>query len=500
MNRLQLLRLLRRHIKLSERRSPMYEQNRWAKFFVYLMGCFGLVYMIFIAVLLSIAANETNSYTPCEFLYGLLPFFLMADFDFRFIGQQTPAQLIKPYSLLPIPKYACVECFIFSSVITPNNFIWTAITIPYAIMTTLFHNGLFVSLGLILSFQLMFVINSQWYMLARTLINKNALWWLLPIGVYALLLSPLYFDKFADFFEFFSLWGDGFAFWHPLWWLAGGVVLWVFIEINKRVQFRLTYIESNNAAGNAKLRTVSEFRVLDKYGEVGEYLKLEVKSLMRNKNIRKTFIFEMLFMLVLSLVISFTDLYQNSFLRVFWVVYNFVLFGATLLVKIMCGEGNYIDGLMVHKENIVQLLKAKYYFYSTLLVLPFLLMLPTVFTGKYSLLMLVSMMCFAAGPVYCLLMQLAVYNRQTMPLNSKFIGKGSIESNYFQVVAELGVMFAPVAFISLLRAVFSETMVYVILLLIGLAFIAAHNVWIHNIYRRFMARRYANMEGFRASR
>ena len=64
-------------------------------------------------------------------------------------------------------------------------------------------------------------------------------------------------------------------------------------------------------------------------------------------------------------------------------------------------------------------------------------MLPTVFMGKYSLLMLFSMMFFTGGVSYCLFMQLSVYNKQTIPLNTKFIGKGSMENNYLQVVFEL---------------------------------------------------------------
>ena len=499
MNKLTLLRLLRNHIKLSEKRSPMYEQNRWAKLFMYFMGCFVFVYMIFIAVPLALAANDSEFYTSSEFLYGLLPFFLAADFIFRFIGQQTPAQLVKPYMLLPIPKYACIECFIYSSVITPNNFIWMAITIPYVIMTTLYSGGFFVALGLVLSYQLLVVINSQWYMLVRTLINKNMLWWLLPVAVYALAFSPLLLGKFGVMFDFYASLGTGFGYWHPLYYLVAIVVLCGFIEINKRVQYSLTYIESN-ASADKPLTKVSDFNALERYGEVGEYLKLEVKSLLRNKNMRKSFISGILIVVWFSLIISFTDLYQDNFSRAFWVVYTFVIFGAMMLIKIMSAEGNYIDGLMIHKENLISLLKAKYYFYSAILLVPFILMVPTVFAGRYSLLMLLAMMSFAAGPVYCILMQMAVYNRRTMSLNSKFIGKGSMETNYIQVVAELFVLFAPVAFISMLRMVMSENMTYVILLLVGLVFIFTHNLWIRNIYTRFMVRRYRNMEGFRASR
>lgn len=73
-----------------------------------------------------------------------------------------------------------------------------------------------------------------------------------------------------------------------------------------------------------------------------------------------------------------------------------------ILVKIMCYEGNYIDCLMVRKENIIMLLTAKYYIYSALLVFPFILMLPTVFTGKCTLLMLMAYAAFTAGVEYFL--------------------------------------------------------------------------------------------------
>ena len=160
MNKLQLLRVLRKHIKLAEKRSVAYEQNKIAKLFLYIGGAFIIVYLMFIAIILALIANNLSSYTPYELLFGLAPFLLVADFIIRFIGQQTPVQLIKPYSLLPISKYACVELFIYSSVITPNNLLWTAVTVPYAIMTVLFSEGVFAALGVVVSFQVLVTINS----------------------------------------------------------------------------------------------------------------------------------------------------------------------------------------------------------------------------------------------------------------------------------------------------------------------------------------------------
>jgi len=499
MNKLQLFRIIRRHIKLSEKRSVVYEQNKTAKVIIYVLGGFAVVYLLVIAIVLALAANEATSVTPYEVFFGLLLFFLTIDFFIRFTAQQTPAQLIKPYSLLPIPKYTCIELFILSSVVSTNNLIWMAVTMPFAIMTTLFSEGIIASLGLVIAFQTIITINSQWYMLVRTLINKSVLWWLLPLAFYGAVYSPIVFNKFDVIFETPAMLGEGFVFFHPIHYLCLLLILAAFIEINKRIQYRFTYMENANAE-SMKMKSVSEFKFFDRYGEVGEYLKLEVKSVIRNKNIRKSFIFGSIFVIILSLIISFTEVYDDSFNKTFWIVYTFVLYGAVSLIKIMSAEGNYIDGLMVHKENIIQLLKAKYYFYSAMLVLPFLLMLPTVFMGKYSLLTLVSMALFVVGPVYCLLMQMAVYNRQTQPLNAKFISKGNVETNYFQVAAELLAMFAPVIIISLLNSFFSDTVTFIILLLVGVVFIGLHGLWIKNIYKRLMQRRYANMEGFRATR
>lgn len=499
MKKLQLFILLRRHIKLSEKRNLAYQQNKAAKFLIYFMGTFCILYLMFISVLLALIGNDSETFTPYEMFFGLLPFMLIVDFSLRFLTQQTPAQLIKPYSLLPIPKYTCVEMFVLSSVVTPNNLLWLFLTVPYAIMTILFSEGLMPAIGLVVAFQLIITVNSQWYMLTRSLITKSLKWWLLPVAVYGITFSPIAFDKIGLLLDTFAETGFGFVFWHPLNYLIVIFILVGFIELNKRLQYQFTYLESNGTE-STKLKTVSTLHVFDRFGEIGEYVKLEVKSIMRNKNMRKSFIFATVVVVLLSIIISFTDVYSDGFYKIFWVAYPFVVYGSMSLIKIMSAEGNYIDCLMIHKENIIKLLKAKYYFYSIVQLLPLLLMLPTVFTGKYSLLALISMMIFTAGTIYFCLMQMAVYNRQTIPLNTKFISRGNVQTNYFQIVAELVAIFLPMTLISMLRVFLTEDITYTVLMLIGLGFILTNNLWIKNVYKRMMNRRYENMESFRATR
>ena len=474
------------------------------------MSGFMVVYLLFLSVMFAMIANSSRTFTACEFLFGLLPFLLTVDFLLRFIGQQTPAQLIKPYLLLPIPKYACVESFIMSSMVTPNNLIWLFITVPYAIMSILFSSGFWAALGFIIGFQLIIIINSQNYMLWRTLITKKIFWWIGPIIIYGAMFLIWIFKDFDAMFDKFAAVGEGVASWNILYFLGIFAILALFFFINREVQYHITFTETTESK-NTQMKTVSEFRLFERFGEMGEYLKLEVKSIMRNKNMRNSFLYSTIFTVVLSIVISYTDIYDGSFNSKFFMVYVFIVNGAMLLVRIMGAEGNYIDGLMIHKENILQLLHAKYYFYCALLLLPLIIMTPTIFMGKYTLLMLIAMgkytllmliamMAFTAGPLFFMLMQMAVWNKQTVPVNSKLVSKGNVETNWFAFGVEMAAMFAPVAIISILQMFMSETATYATMLVIGLLFIATHNIWLRNIYQRFMVRRYENMESFRATR
>jgi len=61
-------------------------------------------------------------------------------------------------------------------------------------------------------------------------------------------------------------------------------------------------------------------------------------------------------------------------------------------------------------------------------------------------------------------------------------------------------MFSPLILVSVLIFLASETVAYIVLIIIGLAFTLTHPIWLRHIYVRMMKRKYANLEGFTASR
>ena len=194
----------------------------------------------------------------------------------------------------------------------------------------------------------------------------------------------------------------------------------------------------------------------------------------------------------------FTDVYDNiDFMRSFICLYNYMVLGMMTLITIMCYEGNYIDGLMSRRESILQLLKAKYYFNVMLLFIPPIILLPLMIIGKMSVWMNVGYLFFTAGVLYPLFFQMAVYNNNTLPMNTKLTRK---QGNTTQQIISTLIFFLPIGLERAATALLGEPWGYIFLALLGIVGIVTHQYWLRNVYKRFMARRYKNMEGFRASR
>jgi hypothetical protein len=74
--------------------------------------------------------------------------------------------------------------------------------------------------------------------------------------------------------------------------------------------------------------------------------------------------------------------------------------------------------------------------------------------GKFSILMVLAYLFTATGPIYLMLFQMAIYNKQTLPMNDKITGKNQME-NKWQAIVSMVAIFAPIIVVSLLRIIFS---------------------------------------------
>lgn len=500
----ELIRLLLRHRKLADDRSLSAKENKFAKFFILFSILIIVIYLMGLAVGLSLIVNSDITATATENLCIGIPFLLLVDFNMRFTMQQTPAHIIKPYILLPLPRYTCIDAFIYSSLISKSNFVWFAFFLPYALMSiVVFSYGMATATLTMLLCLVLILINSQWYAIARTLINRSVIWWILPIIIYGIEAMPLYIGSNAGWNQFCSLYstvGTMLDKHNVLPIFIAIVVLVGITAVNRRLQYVSIERELMRTEVKKSVKKVNKFAFFEKYGEIGLFMQLEIKLLLRNATPKKALKSGFFTMAMICAFIVLSDVYDSSGMTNFWGLYAFMIFGTMNLLGLMSYEGNYIDCMLTHRENILSLLKAKYVFYSLLLIAPFLLMLPAVISGKWSLLMLVSYLIFTMGFQYFIAFQTAVYNKITVPLNTKMTDKAGLKTNYIQLVLVAIVFIVPNILVNILQSLFSENIAYLTMLLIGLGFIATHRLWLRNVYNRLMKRKYENLEGFISSR
>ena len=503
MNRLQLYRTLYRHRSLSMRRALDYEHNRSAKYLFYIGYIMGFAYMLFIAVLLSLKVNNMRDTNAAGLIVGILPIILLVDLFIRFTYQQTPAQIIKCYALLPLPRKVCIESFIGASLFNLGNAWWYVLFVPSCVMAVVFSYGLLATILLLAFIGLAILLNSQLYVLFRTLISQSLLWILGLLAVYSLLAIPMILGgngSFASSLFIYSRLGIALSqgeMWPLLIVLA---LLIAVVWLNREVQLRAIWRELTSEKAATKVDGKDRLAFLRQHGAIGEYAHLEWKLISRNKFPRKTFIYSFFLIALLSVLITFTQAYNGDGMVRFWCSYNFVILALSVLSRLLSMEGNYIDMLMVHPNSIYSLLRAKYYVYCGLLIVPFMLMLPMVFVGKASLLMLLGFGLFAAGFQFFVFFQSAIYNKRTQKLNVSLMSSRNVERNYLYLFVCLLALLTPVIFVGMLSMFCSPTICYLCLGLVGLIGIATHRLWIRNVYVRMMARRHENLEGFRTSK
>ena len=496
---MNLYKIIKQNQKLAEKRNPAFDTNRFAKFLIYFMVVYWAAIFLFLGVSLPFMFEGlVPNMEPYHIMNQGILYVMAGDFLMRFMAQPSVSQEIKPYLLMPVKRQKLISLLLLKSGLDGYNFIWFFVYVPFAFLTVIRFYGFGGMFLYLLGIWLIFVFNNYWYLLCKLLLGEKTLWLLLPTLVFGALGAAEFLLDGLPISRFTMDLGEGFIEGNPLSFLFVLACIGVMFLINLKLQQRMIYNELSKKE-DTKIKRVSEYKFLDKYGEVGEYLRLELKLIARNKTVKTQFRMGIIVMLGFSFALAFTDVYDGSYMTSFICLYNYAILPIMTLGQVMSFEGNYIDGLMSRKESIFNLLRAKYYLTTIIILVPFLIMFFPIAKDKITLLTAIAYLIFVAGFVFFMLLQLAVYNTRTLPLNANLM-KSNKSSNWIQGLITGCAFMLPLLIDKLLSALLPEEVAHIILIVIGLGFIATHNLWIKNIYKRFMKRRYKNMEEFRASR
>lgn len=205
-----------------------------------------------------------------------LIFILALDFLLRIPFQKTPTQEVKPYLLLPVKRNRIIDFLLIRSGLSLFNLFWLFMFVPFSFITITKYFGISGVLTYLIGIWLLIVANNYWYLLCRTLINERIWWVLLPIAFYGGLGCLAFIPEDSPLFYFFMDLGDGYINGNILCFLGTILVIAILWLINRKIMSGLIYAELAKV-DDTRIKHVSEYKFFERYGEVGEYMRLELK-------------------------------------------------------------------------------------------------------------------------------------------------------------------------------------------------------------------------------
>jgi len=248
-----------------------------------------------------------------------------------------------------------------------------------------------------------------------------------------------------------------------------------------------------------KISSFSKLSFLGQFGEIGEWIQLEIRLILRAKRLKSQF-FTIAYLFVLYTLL----LYKSKNLSLEKQPVVFLLFGIMTVGSLVIFFGQFIfplesscfDGLMTRKASIQNMLKGKYIFYSSYSFMMTLLLLIPVFQDKLSFLFVIANFFFVTGPVSFAIFQSSVYNKTHFDIFSSGWMNWQGQSGNSNIIAMIS-LFIPVILIYIIFLYLGKEVGCWFMLITGIAFTLTSQQWLRWTYNRFLKRRYKNMEGFR---
>ena len=495
----EAIQTLHKHFYLSGRRNKIWQANNVVKLFYYVLAVFLYAYFAWIGYTLADLTIHDNL-GGYRFIYALLPIFLFIDYLFRYTTDHRLLMHIRPYLLLPLPKHSYTDYLILRQLIVFKNVNLLFICIPFGIKTVIPELGATAMIGYTAGLYLLLLINGQFFQFTQVLTARGLLYWLIPIFTYfSIAVITIFFPSPQSYLHHCAEVGNAMIR-GEIWIYAVMVLLLIgMILLNRNVLEQRIRQEQYPATRSKSTKSNIKLTFFDRFNLIGEYLKIELWTILRNKSLRLIFIFNTIGIFLFSLIIAVDP--ESDIVKINgFIYYSFIIYGLSSLTKIMCYEGNYYECLLMQRNSVQTLLLAQYYFYTALQLVPLLTFLPIVLTGKISFWTILAYALFTAGVAYRILFQMAIYNKVTFSMQATHTGKNA-NTNYVQLVVTVIAILSPFPIVSLGTWWLNQPILTNSLLSIfGISFIVTHRRWITGISQKMKANQYEQLEGFQKSR
>ncbi|MGV3539118.1 MAG: DUF5687 family protein [Rufibacter sp.] len=282
-----MIKLLLSHQWKEATRSSVWQKNLAVNL---VLGFFMLILLLYVVLLgffmhELVQAIKPESDTVAVVNNALLYYFLF-DLALRFLMQELPVLGIQPYLHLPVGKARLVHFVLWKSITSLFNFLPLLLFIPFALKTLPDVYGTGGAWMWVLGLFLLTLVNNFLTLyFKRQLVEK-------PLATVGFLLAVAAVAM-ADYLGYISLGSASGVFFsglgtNAIWLLAPIALLISVYLINYKFLIDHTYPEEMRVRKASKVGDSKEIGFLQRFGEMGTLIGLELKLIMRHKRPKST--------------------------------------------------------------------------------------------------------------------------------------------------------------------------------------------------------------------
>ncbi|MBB6498982.1 DUF5687 family protein [Pedobacter cryoconitis] len=424
---------------------------------------------------------------------GMILYYFAIDFLVRLQLQELPTLAIVPYLHLNITKNKLISFLNLSALFSIFNIIPVLVFFPFAVLKMSTDYGLFSFIMYLLTILSLVIFNNYAALYFKRLSIENLKMALIGF----LFLCTIGALEYFKVFSIASLSNTVFLaiILHPLIALFFVFMATSIFAVNTRYLRSHLYLEELKSA--AEQKTSTDYPFLDRFGEAGVLLALEIKLILRNKRPRSTALKCLLFLFYGILFYKQEVLDANQF----WIL----LFPAVFMTgnltmiygQLMFGwQSAEFDGLLANKINMKAFFKAKFLLFtisSTIL---------TVIVSLYGLMSWKILLVQFAAYFYNIgISSVIVLYFATISYKAVDLSRGSIMNmqgaTLSRMLLSFPMLLSPYIIYFPLSLIFNPFIALLGLTIFGLTGLLTQGFWIKLLIKEFNKRKYKIATGFR---
>ena len=422
--------------------------------------------------------------------FQLLFYYWMIDLFFRFKFQEVKLMHFKPYFTLPIARSKLDSFSLIKSTLNNYTLVHCFLVFPFFFRHILHNESTVFSIlwWFIVLSGLFFVSFASLYL--RLFFQKKPFF-----GVFFV----LFFigSIFMEFKGFLSMSSSLISIVHLakihlypvlLFPVIAGFALWMVLRFIKS----LKYIEFESDSINLK---VTRFSFLERWGELGQHLLLDIKFLYRNKRTRASLVSCLIFPAWYYMMVTPTlDLSSSKhvFAGIFTISQLCISYGQF----VFAGHSTYFDGLMTQRLSMYQFIRAKYFLFVFSMILIYCVLLSFGFLNPALPWINFSLLVFSIGTMPYLVLIVACYRYQRFEITQK--SSFNYQGFSFLSLVPAGVVSTFAILVFNAFSLFDlKNYAYATYFVIGIGGILSYKWWLKSISSKFEEQKYKLAEGFR---